>query len=105
MPSPRDTRGRPAPRAGWRPHPADRLRAGALTPLAEHRPVPTSGDPDAAGTTSWSRPARGTDLHVSLNRVHRSFRGRSIGALIPLVGPRTLGRQLESVLRQAEAPW
>jgi len=44
----------------------------------------------------------GTDVHVTLNRVPRSFRGRLIGALIPVVGARTLGKQLESVLRHAE---
>jgi hypothetical protein len=46
--------------------------------------------------------ASGTDVQVTLNRVPASFRGRLVGALIPLVGARTLGRQLESVLRHAE---
>ena len=45
----------------------------------------------------------GTDVKVTLHRVPRSFRGRLVGALIPLVGARTLGRQLESVLRHAES--
>ncbi len=46
----------------------------------------------------------GTDVEVTLHRVPKSFRGRLIGALIPLVGARTLGKQLESVLRAAESP-
>lgn len=45
----------------------------------------------------------GTDVHVTLQRVPKSLRGRLIGALIPLVGARTLGRQLEAVLRHAES--
>ena len=45
----------------------------------------------------------GTDVQVTLTRVPKSFRGRLIGALIPLVGARTLGKQLESVLRAAES--
>ena len=45
----------------------------------------------------------GTDVQVTLTRVPTSFRGRLIGALIPLVGARTLGKQLESVLRHAES--
>ncbi|HEU4330649.1 MAG TPA: hypothetical protein VFR40_05985 [Lapillicoccus sp.] len=45
----------------------------------------------------------GTDVHVTLHRVPRSFRGRIVGALIPVVGARTLGRQLETVLRHAES--
>ena len=56
--------------------------------------------------SSWhyalKRAGTGTDVHVTLNRVPRSFRGRLISALIPVVGARTLGRQLESVLRHAE---
>jgi hypothetical protein len=56
--------------------------------------------------SSWHyevRPAgAGTDVHVTLNRVPRSFRGRLFSALIPVVGARTLGRQLASVLRHAE---
>ena len=45
----------------------------------------------------------GTDVEVTLHRVPKSFRGRLIGALIPLVGARTLGKQLGSVLRSAES--
>lgn len=44
----------------------------------------------------------GTDVEVTLTRVGKSFRGRLIGALIPIAGARTLGRQLRSVLRKAE---
>jgi hypothetical protein len=47
--------------------------------------------------------AGGTDLHVTLTRVAGSWRGRIIGALIPVAGARALGRQFESVLRKAEA--
>jgi hypothetical protein len=45
----------------------------------------------------------GTDIEVTLHRVPKSFRGRIIAALIPIVGARTLGRQFESVLRSAES--
>ena len=45
----------------------------------------------------------GTDVQVTLTRVAKSFRGKLIGALIPLVGARTLGGQLRSVFRKAEA--
>ena len=47
--------------------------------------------------------AGGTDVQVTLTRVSASVRGKLIGALIPLVGARTLGRQLHSVLRKAES--
>jgi hypothetical protein len=47
--------------------------------------------------------AGGTDVHVGLVREPKSFKGRLVGALIPLVGGRLLGKQLESVLRKAEA--
>lgn len=47
--------------------------------------------------------ARGTDLLVTLTRVPSSLRGRLVGALIPIVGSRALGRQFQSVLRRAEA--
>jgi len=47
--------------------------------------------------------ATGTDVDVTLTRVPKSFRGRLIGALIPIVGARTLGRQFQSVLRKAES--
>ena len=46
--------------------------------------------------------AGGTDVQVTLTRVPKSFRGRLIGALIPIAGERSLGRQLQSVLRRAE---
>jgi hypothetical protein len=45
----------------------------------------------------------GTDVHVTLNRVPSSFKGRVVGALIPVVGAKALGKQLQSVLRRAEA--
>ena len=47
--------------------------------------------------------AGGTDLHVTLTRVPRTFRGRLVGAFIPIAGARTLGRQFQSVLRKAES--
>jgi hypothetical protein len=46
--------------------------------------------------------AGGTDVQVTLTRVSASLRGRLIGALIPIAGARTLGRQFQSVLRKAE---
>jgi len=46
--------------------------------------------------------AEGTDMHVSLTRVPNSLKGRLVAALIPIVGPRTLGKQFQSVLRRAE---
>ena len=45
----------------------------------------------------------GTDVHVTLTRVAKSLRGRLIGALIPLLGARTLSKQFQSVLRKAES--
>ena len=45
----------------------------------------------------------GTDLQVTLTRQSTSFKGRLVGALIPLVGARLLGRQFRSMLRKAEA--
>ena len=45
---------------------------------------------------------RGTDVQVTLTRVPKSLLGRVLGVLIPVVGPRTLGKQFGSVLRQAE---
>ena len=45
----------------------------------------------------------GTDVHVTLTRAPNSFRGRLIGAVIPLLGARTLSRQFQSVLRKQEA--
>jgi hypothetical protein len=47
--------------------------------------------------------ADGTDVHVTLNRVPGSWKGRIVGALIPLVGAKALGKQFQSVLRKAEA--
>ena len=44
----------------------------------------------------------GTDVQVSLTRVPRSVLGRVVGALIPIAGARTLGKQFRSVLRRAE---
>ena len=45
----------------------------------------------------------GTDVQVTLTRVAKSFRGRLVGALIPIAGARTLGRQFRSVLTKAES--
>ena len=45
----------------------------------------------------------GTDVQVTLTRVPKSFTGKLVGALIPLVGARMLGRQFQSVLRNAES--
>lgn len=45
----------------------------------------------------------GTDVQVTLTRVPSSFRGRLVGALIPILGARALGRQLQAVLRKAES--
>jgi hypothetical protein len=45
----------------------------------------------------------GTDLRVSLTRLPNSFTGRLVAALIPVVGPRALGKQFQTVLRRAEA--
>ena len=47
--------------------------------------------------------AGGTDVGVTLTRVPASWRGRLVGALIPLVGARALGRQFRSVLQRAES--
>ena len=44
----------------------------------------------------------GTDVTVALTRVPKSLLGKVIGALIPIVGARTLGKQFQSVLRTAE---
>jgi hypothetical protein len=46
--------------------------------------------------------AEGTEVHVTLTRVATSLRGRLVGALIPVLGARALGRQFQSVLRNAE---
>jgi hypothetical protein len=45
----------------------------------------------------------GTDVKVALTRVPKSLRGRLVGALIPIVGARALGKQFQSVLRKAES--
>jgi hypothetical protein len=45
----------------------------------------------------------GTDVRVTLARAPTSLRGRLVGALIPILGARTLGRQLRSVLERAES--
>ena len=45
----------------------------------------------------------GTDVHVRLQRVPSSFKGRIVGALIPVVGAKALGKQLQGVLRKAES--
>jgi hypothetical protein len=47
--------------------------------------------------------AGGTDVQVTLTRVPRSLLGKVIGALIPIAGARTLGKQFQSVLRKAES--
>jgi hypothetical protein len=47
--------------------------------------------------------AGGTDVEVTLTRVPNSFKGRLIGALIPIAGSRALGKQFQSVLRKAES--
>ena len=44
----------------------------------------------------------GTDVTVALTRVPKSLLGKVIGALIPIAGARTLGKQFQSVLRTAE---
>jgi hypothetical protein len=46
--------------------------------------------------------AGGSDVHVTLTRTAKSLVGRVVGSLIPVVGARTLGKQLQSVLRNAE---
>ena len=45
----------------------------------------------------------GTDVEVTLTRVAKSFKGKLIGALIPVLGARALGKQFQSVLRKAES--
>jgi hypothetical protein len=45
----------------------------------------------------------GTDVQVTLHRVPSTLKGRVVGALIPVVGARALGKQLQSVLRKAES--
>jgi hypothetical protein len=41
-------------------------------------------------------------VQVTLTRTGKNLKGRIIGSLIPLVAAKTLGRQLQSVLRKAE---
>jgi len=45
----------------------------------------------------------GTDVQVTLTRIGKGLRGKLIGALIPVAGARVLGKQFQSVLRQAES--
>lgn len=45
----------------------------------------------------------GTDVTVTLTRVAKSIVGTLLGVAIPLVGSRTLSKQLRSVLAKAEA--
>jgi hypothetical protein len=45
----------------------------------------------------------GTDVHVTLTRQAKSLRGKLVGALIPVLGARTLSRQFRSVLAKAES--
>jgi hypothetical protein len=45
----------------------------------------------------------GTTVHVTLTRKANSLKGRLIGALIPIAGAKTLGKQLRSTLRRAES--
>ena len=45
----------------------------------------------------------GTDLKVTLQRIPNSLSGKLIAALLPIAGPRALGRQFQSVLRRAES--
>ena len=47
--------------------------------------------------------AGGTDVQMTLTRTPKSLAGRLIGALIPIVGARTLGKQFQSALRKAES--
>jgi hypothetical protein len=45
----------------------------------------------------------GTDVTVTLTRVAKSLVGTLLGAAIPVVGGRTLGKQLRAVFAKAEA--
>ena len=47
--------------------------------------------------------AGGTEMHVTLTRAPKSLQGRLVGALIPILGARVLGRQFRSVLSRAES--
>jgi hypothetical protein len=57
--------------------------------------------------SSWrydlSSASGGTDVKVTLTRVAKSFGGRVVAALIPLVGAPVLRRQFRSVLAKAES--
>ena len=44
----------------------------------------------------------GTDVEVTLTRVPKVFRARLLAVLVPVLGGRVLGKQLEAVLRKAE---
>jgi hypothetical protein len=45
----------------------------------------------------------GTDVEVHLTRVAASWKGRLLGAVIPVAGPRLLAKQFRSVLGRAES--
>jgi hypothetical protein len=45
----------------------------------------------------------GTDVNVTLNRVGKSLKGKLVGAVIPVAGPRVLAKQVRSVLSRAES--
>jgi hypothetical protein len=44
----------------------------------------------------------GSEVQVTLTRTGKNLKGRLVGALIPVVASKALGRQLQSVLRRAE---
>ena len=44
----------------------------------------------------------GTDVHVTLTRVAKTLKGRLIGAVIPLIGARLIGKQFRALLAGAE---
>jgi hypothetical protein len=45
----------------------------------------------------------GTDVNVHLTRVGKSVKGKVLGSLIPVAGPRVLAKQFRTVLSQAES--
>ncbi|MGC4109717.1 MAG: hypothetical protein QM747_04690 [Nocardioides sp.] len=45
----------------------------------------------------------GTDVLVELTRVGKGVRGKLVGSLIPVAGPRVLAKQFATVLRRAES--
>ena len=59
--------------------------------------------PDSGWRYQLTPAAGGTDVQVTLNRSPKSLVGRVVGALIPLVGARTLGKQFRSVFEKAES--